>query len=32
MEVEPADVWSVSGAPDGMRWLSAGETHDKTYM
>ena len=32
MEVEPADVWSVSGAPDAIRWLSAGETHVKIYM
>jgi len=32
MEVEPADVRSIFGGPDGMRWLSAGETHVKTYM
>ena len=32
MEVGPADVWSIFGAPDGMRWLSAGETRVKTYM
>jgi len=32
MEVGPADVWSIFGAPDGMRWLSVGETRVKTYM
>ena len=32
MEVGPADVWSIFGAPDGMLWLSAGQIRVKTYM
>ena len=32
MEIGPTHVWSISGAPDAMQWLAAGETHVKTYI
>ena len=32
MEIGPAHVWSIFGAPDVMLWLSACEIHIETYM
>jgi len=31
-DIGPMHVWRISGAPDAMRWISAGEIHVATYM